>query len=118
MGLIDLTSVIALKNDIKKSLYLEDDLSVKFINVGKVLLEVSSGWYLDKNPERELGSPEFHLLSIADVDDIYSFDKIIPLATSIKIGSTEYTNNSYTRPAGSTKEWLLKLQTTQMKRDI
>lgn len=118
MGLIDLTNVKSIVNDLKTNLYLEDDLTVKFVNVGKILLEITSGWYLDKNPERELGSPEFHLLSVVDVEESYNLDKIIPLSTSVKIGSIEYTNNSYSRSTGSTKEWLVKLQTTQMKREI
>lgn len=117
MALLDLTNVKSTLNDVKKNLYLDEDLTIKFLNTSKVILEVSSGWYIDKNPQKELSSPEFYQISIVDSD--INLDKIIPRTTSIKIGDVEYASFEYTRPRTATKEWLIKVQTAQMmRRDV
>lgn len=117
MGLIDLTSVKSVINDVKKNLYLDEGLTIKFLNTSKVILEIESGWYIDKNPQRELSSPEFYQISIV-AEDI-NLDKIIPRTTSIKIGDVEYASFEYTRPRSATQEWLIKVQTAQMmRRDV
>lgn len=118
MAILNLTDVKQQINDVKRNLFFEDGLTVKFVNISKVLLELENGWYLDKNPQRELGSPEFYQLSITSTDEL-DLGRIIPLSTSIKIGDVEYTASEYTRPRELTNEWIVKLQTAQMsKRDI
>ncbi len=115
MAIINLTDVKSTINDVKRNLFLEDDLTLKFINVSTVLLEVSEGWYLDKNPQRELSSPEFYQISVV----AEGLDKIIPKTISVKVGQVEYSVFEYSRPRDVTQEWLLKVQTAQMmKRDV
>lgn len=117
MALINLTNVKITLNDVKRNLFLEDNLTIKFLNISKVLLELESGWYIDKNPERDSASPEFFKISIAAED--LELDKVIPLTTSIKIGTDEYGSFQYDRPRGATKEWILKVYPAQgMKRDV
>lgn len=113
---IDLTSVKGLVNDVKRRLYYEEDLTVKFLNVSEVILEITENWYLDKNPERKLDEAEFHLLKIADVD--LNLSKVIPYTTSVLVGKDEYEVGEYNRSKSATKEWLVRLQTSQMKRDF
>lgn len=113
---LDLTTVKQQINNVKRNLFLEEGLTLKFINVSTVLLQLEDGWYLDKSPERDNASPEFYLLSVADTE--LNLDKIIPKTTSIKVGEVEYGSFQYTRPRESTKEWLIKLQSLNMKRDV
>lgn len=120
MALINLTEIKGLVNDVKKSLYLDETAIIKFIAVNKVILQLEDGWYLDKNPVAEFSDIEYHVLSIATTINL---DEIIPMTTSIKIGSTEYFVQNYMRNKkdddfDATILWEIKVQTEQMRRDL
>ncbi|HNC59277.1 MAG TPA: hypothetical protein PLP33_27870 [Leptospiraceae bacterium] len=107
---INLTGVLANINDIKRDLFFDDGATLKFYRVNDLLLELSTGWYVPKNPEKNLAiGEEYFVCSVVDEEDELDLEPVIKTSTKVLAGQEEYKISAYFRPRGLTKAWKIRL---------
>lgn len=114
MGL-DLTEIKSTVNTLKRDLFYNDTYTIKFMNVNKLLCELTEGWYISKRPIQNLAiGAEYFEMSVVDVEDGLNLEPLIPLVTQVRVGNTEkyetYKIAQYFRPRGLTKEYKFRLE--------
>lgn len=108
---IDLTKVYGNINTIKRDLFYDRELVLKFMNLNDVLLPVERGFYFRKNPTSNLAiGAEYWECAIADDQDDLDLENIIPLTTHIVLGTEKFKISQYFRPRGLTKQWKFRLE--------
>lgn len=124
MALLELTSVYENINNIKRNLFFDETLTLKFKRQNTTLLEIETGWYVQKEPtssinDKVLGSPagyeEFFECSIAIDDEDLDLESIIKLSDSVEIGNEKFVTKQYIKPRAATKKWNLRLVTLGKK---
>lgn len=110
---VNLTSVRARLNNIKKGLYYQDAAPIKLLNINDVILELDQDWFMPitVTSNAAIGA-EYWDLYIADRDNSINLDDIIPNATAVEVEGEQYRIIQYTRPRGVTKQWHLRLEST------
>lgn len=122
---LDLTTVFENLNDIKRNLFYNEGLTLRFMNRNTLLLEIDHGWYMQKDPSSSIadkafsggsvGTEEFFECSIALDDEDINLETIISLSTSIEIGEEKFVAKGYVKPRQATKKWNLRLVTLGKK---
>lgn len=110
---IDLTSVYKKVNDVKRNLFYAENTTLKLFELGKVILELTDGWYIRKNPSTNLAlGAEYFECSIASTDESIDLELYIPRASKVVVGKDQFTIAQYFRPREVTKQWRLRLESS------
>ena len=118
--MLNLTSVFNVINDIKRNLFFEEDITFKFMRQNTLILELSSGWFIQKEPTSSIadkalsstkGFEEYFECSIAIDDEDIDLDAVIAASTSAIVGEDKYAIKASVRPRPATKKWNLRLTT-------
>ena len=117
---LNLTSVFNIVNNVKRNLFFESDITMKFMRQNSVLLELETGWFMQKEPTSSIadkalsstkGFEEFFECSVAVDDDSIDLDVVMLATTSVVVGEDKYALKAYVRPRPATKKWNLRLTT-------
>lgn len=118
MSGLNLTSVKARVNGIKKNLFYGDSApSVKLVNLNEVLLEVTKDcWWMPPDLVSNIATgSEYFDFFIADADDEFNLPSILPITTVVEVNGERYKKVQHFGPRGLTKQWNLRLESTGEK---
>lgn len=121
MAKINLTSVHELINNIKTELFYEDDVTLKLFNTkNEFLLELESGFYIQKEPTSNLatGAEYFECSIVDNQEDEINLDKILDMTQRVEFGNDKYSKLTHFRPRGLTRRWIVRLTSFGTKTPI
>ena len=120
MAIINLTNVYENINNIKRNIFYDDGITLRFMSRNTLLLELESGWFMQTAPTSSIadkafssgsGKEEFFECSVALDDESIDLENIIKLSTEVVINNEKFKISGYVKPRIATKKWNLRLTT-------
>lgn len=109
---INLTGAYAQVNNIKRNIFYDSTLTLKFFEMNKLILELTEGFYIRKSPSTNLAIGAEYFEASVLTDDTIDLEQIIPRCDRVIYGKNQYRIAQYFRPRDITQKWNLRLESS------